>query len=1155
MIIFTKYSNDRRPELMIRTDIAEEGGVRTVIKAAADPRAAAHINGLAESYAGLGKLYAGTKFIPNRCTAGEGSCTFEYLQGVTFEEQMDALLDTPDELALAVRAYFDELLKAADTRFVPTEKYREVFGDIITSDDRAFSVSNIDMVFNNIIVRDGWNVIDYEWTFPFSVPVNFVIWRAYHYYVDVNMKRACLRGYDLLSAYHITESDIEAFDRMEKNFQAYVTGTKVPLRELYPDISPGYVVIGELWEAYREKNKTRLVTLFPQMNGTFSAENMITTFSEPLGIYKRTVRLGGAPRLRIDPTESAVIVHVNSITADGTILDLKKADLNGILLGDNDMIFTQEDPCFILNDIPEGAESVAIDMVVRPLGEEFFAAWQKLGSRVKDAEADRNALIRKVEEQDARIAEMRRSRLLVNDVFRGKSRAIRDLGSTKAMRLYRRMRSGIRRSDPIGNVLPRLDGEESGILCNIDNVTAHDRYLLVKGWICDKVFENENLYVSDGSGKEIECSILRTQRNDVAGHLKIDRERRPGFEVRIRYSRITKLPLILRIENPRGYIEMPVPGVEETDITKGRSGEITYTATDTQPMEYDDYASRHRALHSELKSQRKERFPYAPVVSFCIPVYNVSTRNLRKMIESLLSQSYRGTEICIADGSSGSETEEFIRENYGSETRIVYIKREPDPVTAQNLTEAIRISSGDVIVPADANDLADPRTAYEIVRIMNLEGADVVYTDEDALTPDGHTMLFPKFKPDFSPDYLRSMNYIGSFFAVKRSLAEEAGMPDPAYGDAYMYNFVLRCTEKAEKVSHAAMALCHRRINPAREVENRDSIETFYDCEMRAVNDHLSRVGIVGQCERTYVKGGYHVKAEVKNRPLVSVIIPSKDHMGTLNRAIDSIMGKTSYGNYEIIIVENGSSEEQTFLYYERIQLRYPNVRVITWTKPFNYSAINNFGVREARGEYLLFLNNDVEVITPDWMGEMLSVCQREECGACGAKLLFPDNTIQHVGVVIGMGGAAGHMFSGAPADEVHYEGRSDLTQNVSAATAACLMVKRSVFEKVGGFDEELQVAFNDVDLCLKIREAGYLVAVNASAQLYHYESLTRGSDKARDDREKHERFLKESGVIRSRWKNYFKEGDPYFNRNLDATRGDFAFEGEYPARDNQEEE
>ena len=1155
MIIFTKYSNDRRPELAIRTDIIEEGGIRSVVKAAADSRALGHISGLMDSYRGLSKLFEKTRFVPNRCTEGEGFCSFEFLEGSMLEEQMDLLLDKPDELVEALRGYFDELVSAADTEFSQTEEFVRVFGDITTSGTRAFSIANIDMVLNNIIVRDGWNVIDYEWTFRFPVPVNFIIWRVFHYYADVNMKRQFLLERDILPAYGITEDDVEKYRLMEKNFQAYVSGDNMALRDLYPLISPGYVVVGELWEAYREKNEKRTITLFPDKEGAFTPENMILTFSAPHGIYKRTIRLGNSTRLRIDPTESAAIVHVNSLTADGVPLDLSKATVNGLLLGDNDLVFSEEDPWFILNDIPEGSESVEIDMKVMPLDPGYAAAWQKLSSSVKEADRKNLELTKKLEEKDFLMAGMRRSVRLAQSIIDNRNHVIHDLGETKVMRLYRKVRSSRHQSDPIEGLRPSITNDGSEILYNIDSVTAHDCYLLIHGWAIDTLFGNENLQIVDAEGREVKCSILRSYRDDVAGRLKIDPERRPGFEIRIRYSRIASLPLTLRIEDPRGYLEIPVEGINEEEIELGRQGEIVYEAKSGLPMEYDDFMRRHRASHEELRRQRKVHFDYSPSVGFCMPVYNVSNANLRKMIDSLLAQSYRRIEVCIADGSTNNETEKFIRESYGTEEKLHYTKVEANPVTAENLSKAIDLSTSDVIIPVDANDIADPRTAYEIVKCMNETGADVVYTDEDRVTPEGFFYTSPVFKPDYSPDYLRSINYIGSYFAVKREVLSKAGMPDLNFGDAYMYDFIFRCCENAGKVGHVPIALCHRRINPARDVENPDSIEAVYVCEMRAIDAHLKRTGIDGRSVKSSIKGGYHVKAEVKGRPLVSIIIPNRDHMETLRRAIDSIMSRTTYGNFEVIIVENGSTEENTFLYYERIENRYANVKVLTWTQPFNYSAINNFGVAEARGDYLLFLNNDIEVITPDWIEDMLSICQREECGACGARLIFPNNTIQHIGVVIGMGGAAGHMFSGEDAYSPHSNPRSCLTQNLSAATAACLMVKRSAFEEIGGFDENLQVAFNDVDLCLKLREAGYLVAVNASAELYHYESLTRGSDKARDDNAKHERFLRESGTIRSRWEKYFRDGDPYFNPNLDAARGDFAFIGEYPAIANQEKE
>ena len=351
------------------------------------------------------------------------------------------------------------------------------------------------------------------------------------------------------------------------------------------------------------------------------------------------------------------------------------------------------------------------------------------------------------------------------------------------------------------------------------------------------------------------------------------------------------------------------------------------------------------------------------------------------------------------------------------------------------------------------------------------------------------------------------------------------------------------------------MPLYHWRSHPASTAGNPESKLYAYENGRRAVQAHYDRLGLKAKAYMTKYYGRYRSIFEVQGEPLVSIIIPNKDHKEDLKRAIDSIFDKTTYKNYEIIVVENGSTQDDILEYYDEIQNSHENVKVVKFTEPFNYSRVNNFGVANSKGEYLLFLNNDVEVIEPDWMKEMLGYCERKDVGVVGARLLYPDDTVQHVGVIIGLGGAAGHMFYGAPAEAFTYAGRGNSTQDLSAVTAACMMTKREVYEKAGGFDERFVVAFNDADYCLKVRDLGLLVVLNIYAELYHYESISRGSDKAKDDKERHDRFLKEADAFRAKWPVYFEKGDPYYNQNLDLTRSDFALKWQYPMTEDHEQE
>ena len=415
--------------------------------------------------------------------------------------------------------------------------------------------------------------------------------------------------------------------------------------------------------------------------------------------------------------------------------------------------------------------------------------------------------------------------------------------------------------------------------------------------------------------------------------------------------------------------------------------------------------------------------------------------------------------------------------------------------------------------------------------------ADALYTDEDKVTTDLDEHFQPHLKPDFNLDLLRSNNYICHFFVVRRSIVEKAGGFRKEFDGAQDYDFIFRCTENAREVLHVPEILYHWRTHKASTADNPASKMYAFEAGKRAIEAHLERTGTKGTVSHTQDLGFYRVKYPVQGEPLVSVIIPNKDEKETLQTCLESLKKSTFYQNFEIIIIENNSTTEEIFKYYKELS-RDQQIHLLRWGKEFNYSAINNFGVAHARGEYLLFLNNDVKSIEPDWMEEMLGVCQRPEVGGVGAKLIYPDNTIQHAGCVIGMGGIAGHMFVDMPADRTGYLHKASLLQDMSAVTAACLMMKKEVFEQAGGFTEELAVAFNDVDLCLKVRKNNHLVVYDPYAKLYHMESKTRGAE---DSKEKVRRFQTEIEYMRCHWMDILKNGDPYYNKNLSLTKWNYS--------------
>ena len=510
-------------------------------------------------------------------------------------------------------------------------------------------------------------------------------------------------------------------------------------------------------------------------------------------------------------------------------------------------------------------------------------------------------------------------------------------------------------------------------------------------------------------------------------------------------------------------------------------------------VEYQEWYEKNKPSEEELARQRKKKWKEPVTISVLVPAYRTPEAFLRQMIESVLNQTYPYLELCIADGSGENiSVEKVVKEYQAKDQRVRYQRLEKNEGIAGNTNAAIRMATGDYLALFDHDDLLSPNALFEVASTIEKDKADVVYTDEDKVTSDLKEHFQPHFKPDFNPDLLCSNNYICHLFVVKRSLALKLGGQDPAYDGAQDYDFIFRCTEEAEKIVHIAKILYHWRVHQASTADNPTSKMYAFDAGKRAIEAHLQRIGAKAEVSHTKDLGFYRVKYQVQGNPKVSIVIPNKDEKETLKKCLESIWQKTTYSNYEIILVENNSTTREIRDYYQELDGK-NGVRVVYWDKEFNYSAINNFGISYAKGEYILCLNNDITVISPEWMEELLANCQRPEVGIVGARLYYPDNTIQHAGIVLGMGGCAGSLFVGLARSRGGYLHKAALQQDLSAVTAACFMVKKEAFEKVGGFEEKLAVAFNDVDFCLKVRHAGYLVVYDPYAELYHYESKTRG--------------------------------------------------------------
>ncbi len=682
--------------------------------------------------------------------------------------------------------------------------------------------------------------------------------------------------------------------------------------------------------------------------------------------------------------------------------------------------------------------------------------------------------------------------------------------------------------------------KENLVQYHLDRVEIlYDTMLEIQGWVVDQRGSVE-VTVHQEDASLLDCRISRGRRPDVVERRNLDEEYKTqeiGFRISAALPEIKGGEIILHFcgDSVTKTYTIDIEELRKQNKPKGFLSRL-FGKESVAEGGYEAWLARHKVDKRTLRRQKHAAFAQKPLISIVIPLYCTPLPYLKELLESVRRQSYENWQLCLADGSPDDKAKEFIEKHYGREKRIVYRKLEENGGISVNTNEAVALAAGEYLMLCDHDDTLEPDALYEIVKAINDTGADVVYTDEDKVSMDGRHYFDPNFKPDFNLFRLRENNYICHIFVVKKSLTDETGLLRSEFDGAQDFDFILRCCEKAQKITHIPKVLYHWRCHMDSTAADPSSKAYAYEAGRKAVREHYQRLGIDAKVEMTERPGWYRSHVKVQGNPLISVIIPNKDHTDDLELCLFSMTRKSTYRNYEILIVENNSEKEETFEYYRKLPDRYPKARVLTWEKEFNYSAINNFAAKEAKGEYLLFLNNDVEILTPDWMEEMLQNCQQENVAAVGAKLYYPDDTIQHAGVVLGLGGIAGHIMCRASKEDPGYFGRMISVQEISAVTAACMMVKKSDFDAVGGLDETFQVAFNDIDLCMKFRAAGKKIIFTPYAELYHYESKSRGLE---DTPEKQFRFDKEVKRFQEKWAQQLEMGDPYYSPNLSVTEGD----------------
>lgn len=576
------------------------------------------------------------------------------------------------------------------------------------------------------------------------------------------------------------------------------------------------------------------------------------------------------------------------------------------------------------------------------------------------------------------------------------------------------------------------------------------------------------------------------------------------------------------------------------------------------------YGTKSFPSKDEAARMRSTEFPKNIKFSILVPLWNTPEKFLREMIESVQWQVYENWELCLADGSDEKHAYvgEMVKQYMQSDSRIRYQKLSENKGIAGNTNECCAMASGDYIGLFDHDDILHPCALYEYMKVICEKNADYIYCDEATFHKGNiNRMITLHFKSDYAVDTLRANNYICHFSVFSRTLLEGGELFRSQFDGSQDHDMILRLTDKAKCVVHVPKLLYYWRSHKASVASDISAKPYAIEGAKGAVAAHLKAHGFENfEIESTRAfETIFRIKYALTERPLISILIPNKDHVSDLSRCIESILDKSTYDNYEIIVIENNSTTKEIRDYYDEIG-KHPRIRVETYEGEFNYSRINNFGASKADGEYLLLLNNDTQVITLDWMEELLMYAQRDDVACVGAKLYYEDYTIQHAGIVIGLGAhrTAGHTHYKVNKENLGYMGKLCYAQDVSAVTGACLMVKKSLFDKAGGLDEQFAVALNDVDFCLRMRRLGYLNVFTPFAELFHYESVSRGSDvskgtskksapgvskeadEAEADAKRAARYNEEAARFKEKWKEELAAGDPYFNPNFSLDNSDY---------------
>lgn len=1105
-VIYSKFSNDRCPKHAIRTNIVrDENQVRYIQKLPMDGRAAAHVEKLYDSEKKLLKAYEGTALVPNKSMVVDGVRVFEFVEGESLTKKLDMLLEQND--ADGFFALFDEYAGLLET----------VSGD----------VTNIDLITDNIIIDgDRWVVIDYEWVTEKKTDPRFILYRTLHYYADsLTGKKSCVSGEELYGHFQYDGQERRRWDEKEKEFQSRLdegyhkletfkylyNRTTLDVNKLMQGGAGSLKEYDILFEMCKKDGQGAYVPICEkkqQITSNAYGEISLNIPLEP-----------GTEKVRVSVSQKALLVHVKSVIGKRGEDAALAYGTTGTPLGDN-VVRLMEGEQLLFDVSGEGFSALYLVLSFHDFDGKFEQAYIQ---EIETRQAENDELLCRMENLQKQLESYENLMKVVNL----RQEQISQLAGTKSIYYMGRSFERLKGHDPVRALRPPLGVEESGIRFFLDEIQYRDYSLFIRGWAFHSLGHPVTLRVRDEKRREIDTYVRKIVRDDVSDAFQIPVKTVCGFALSIDNKAVKTEKIYLEFETVGGYISKEIMAYGRKKDAKKRA-ELLQSREDYR-IEYDEWVRFTRITDKELKRQRKAKFDYSPLISVVVPLFNTPLDYLETMIHSVLSQTYSNVQLCLADGSNIDTVENYVRTNYGNDSRVKYRRLSENKGISGNTIEAVDMAEGEFLMLCDHDDEVMPNACYEMVCALNLDPEiDAVYTDEDKMTMDGKYFFDPHFKPDFNLNFLRSNNYICHIFLVRKNIVESIGEAFRSRFDgAQDFDFILRCCEKARKIYHVPKIVYHWRSHPLSTAGDPESKDYAYEAGRAAVEASYERLGIPAKVTRTKYFGRYRTEFEVIGSPKVSVIVAADGAAAEqLKSCIDSIYTCNEYGNFDVTLVCQKGAKEALL---SGLTDGKKGLSVITAERQMEVPELYSLGAEKAEGDYLLFMRGTAEAASPEWMKELLSYCQLPDVGACGGKIVKKDGTIWSAGLVIGMYGSVGRAFEGLLEDEFSYAGWANSTRDVSAVSGVCMMTDRAVYEKLNGFDGAMGEAFFDSDYCLRAIAIGKRIVYNTYAKICYDGCRKEEKIKAADA----------EGRFKESWQGYFEKGDPYFNPNFSTMRSD----------------